>query len=677
MKKLLLFLIIVSLVMAGVANATTVWNPAANDPPIVPPDVGNWNEAANWTNGVPVMVGDSLTYGTHTKAVFNVPDSAECQVTDAQFVGDSLVMGDNNTCGVLRVMDGGRITTGDAWMAVGYNNPATFIVERGGRCDFGSHMWLGHIAGAEGSVMEINGGIVTNEEAFELGRQGGAADLFINSGELNVDHGNIIVNIMATNPYIDPGKPDEDPPVPPDPAKNQTQDSNIDISFGTFTIDDNRVADIEYIRDQGRMTAFGGAGTLLIDYDESNAERTTVTATGDPLNRYPTMDETVDPGYVTLNWNNIASVPPGGPVWVDVWFGTDANWGQNESDPNIWEYPDFTRIVDASKDQVSVDVSLLTDTTEGFFWKVNTYVYGDPANGQHNYGDDPNLASDLTITEGMLMNFHAPNGPSCAGLADFNCDGIVDLADFPYIASVWLTNDFKGDIADPPDNTVDVLDLSVYAQQWFDVSAEIAYWAFDETEGAVASDSSANDFHGTLIDMDDSDWVPGNTGNALDFDGLDDHVTVDDIFAELPGRDLTVSAWVNAPAVKTAHQFIISINTSNGDDNRILLGIQANSDTLSMYESGWRDTATTVIDGTWHHIAYVLNNSSNTMTIYVDGSDVLSFTSTASIAAADVFSLGQEYDAGMITGDFYSGQLDDVRIYDRALSQAEIEILAQ
>ncbi len=42
-----------------------------------------------------------------------------------------------------------------------------------------------------------------------------------------------------------------------------------------------------------------------------------------------------------------------------------------------------------------------------------------------------------------------------------------------------------------------------------------------------------------------------------------------------------------------------------------------------------------------------------------------------------MFSLGQEYNAPMTTGDFYSGLLDDVRVYDRALSEAGIVILAQ
>ena len=209
-----------------------------------------------------------------------------------------------------------------------------------------------------------------------------------------------------------------------------------------------------------------------------------------------------------------------------------------------------------------------------------------------------------------------------------------------------------------------------------DPSGLIAHWKLDETSGTVAENDATYGYDGTLVNMDDSDWVGGNTGNALDFDGVNDHVVADDICAAMAGKDVTVSAWVKAPAVNPATQFIISINTSTGD-NRLLCGTPAGTATLSLGDTAWHDTTATVIDNTWHHIAYVLEDSSDTITVYVDGSDVLSFGSTISIAATDLLSLGQEYDPPMTPGDFYSGLLDDVRIYDRALTESEIATLAQ
>ncbi|MCK5565529.1 MAG: LamG domain-containing protein [Planctomycetes bacterium] len=653
MKKLLL-LIIVSLLVASVTNATTVWNPAANDPPIVPPAVGNWNEDANWTNGIPGYGPDGDPNDMlDPKAVFNVTDAAECIVTDAQYC-DDLVQGEGGPGGVIRVMDGGSLTTTGGWMGVGFNNTAKLIVERGGVYDHAGHFWWGMHTGAD-SIVEINGGIINGGQSFGLGEWFGADPLdhgqckvYINDGELNVHHWT--------------GEIDSEHPV-------FWNDSLIDIGFGKMTIDTVPVDEVQaYIDAGGYFFGFGDDTNVQVVDDDGFA---TITAIADPLARYPTMDETVAPGSVTLSWNNIESVPPGNPVWVDVRFGTDAS-----QDPN-GIYADFAKIVDAGQDTVSAVVSTLTETTEGFYWQVNTYAYGDPAHGIYNTGDDPNLSDwARSVDEGILMVFHAPNGPSCAGLGDLNCSGTVALDDLSYMAGVWLTGDLTADIALPADNMVDTQDLLVVAQQWLDVSQEIAYWMFDETGGDVASDSSVNDYNGILVDMDDTDWVSGNSGNALDFDGIDDYVAVDDIFAEIAGRDLTISAWVKAPAVNPATQFIISINTAGGD-NRLLCGTQPGSDTFSLGDTAWHDTTATVIDNTWHHIAYVIDDSANVITVYVDGSDVLSFTSAVSIAGDDLLSFGQEYDPGLITGDFYTGQLDDVRIYDRALSEAEIAILAQ
>ena len=79
MKKVLL-LCVCLLAVGTSAYAATVWNPAANG--ISPPDTGDWGVAANWTAGVPT--DGSVTTPNDGKAVFNVPNAAECVVSDAQ-----------------------------------------------------------------------------------------------------------------------------------------------------------------------------------------------------------------------------------------------------------------------------------------------------------------------------------------------------------------------------------------------------------------------------------------------------------------------------------------------------------------------------------------------------------------------------------------------------------------
>ncbi len=269
---------------------------------------------------------------------------------------------------------------------------------------------------------------------------------------------------------------------------------------------------------------------------------------------------------------------------------------------------------------------------------------------------------DLVVSLGIV-----PIDPDLTGLAAIG----VRWLDASCIAPLWCDGTDLDESGD-----VDIDDIVKFAEYWLDWL--IHHWDLDETSGTVAPDTTvytANACDGTLMNMDDSDWVSGNTGNGLDFDGENDYVTVDGACAGLAGKDVTISAWMKAPAVNSAVQFVIGINTSNGD-NRLLLGTQTESATLSLYESGWHDTTATVIDNTWHHIAYVLEDSSDTVTIYVDGSEAQSFTSMVSIAATDVLSLGQKY-SGTTPNYFYDGLLDNVRVYNRALSEAEIALLAQ
>ena len=177
-KKLIyLMCFVLVLGLAGLASAATVWNPAANG--IVPPATGDWGEAANWTNGIPDNPDTN-------KAVFNVPDAAECIVSGAQ-TANQWVQGDGADGGVVRVISGGSLSQTQAkWSAIGYNAPAHMIVEAGGLVEFNQHMWIGLNDGSVGTL-DINGGVVTVAQMLGLGWNGGTA-----TGYVNVNDGGLL-----------------------------------------------------------------------------------------------------------------------------------------------------------------------------------------------------------------------------------------------------------------------------------------------------------------------------------------------------------------------------------------------------------------------------------------------------------------------------------------------------
>ena len=230
MKKLVVLLSVVSLL--SFAGATTVWNPAANA--IYPPDVGDWGDAANWTNGVPVIDGAN-------KAVFNVSNAAKAQVAGTYDAGQ-LVTGDGGPGGVLRVLDGGVLNTRtDGWSSIGWNNVANLVVESGGTFNFGHHAWIGFNAGAEGTVDVY--GTVTVAEMFGLGWNGG-------DGFVNVYSGGLLdlSNIHS------------------DDSIKQNSLLNI-IGTGVVTLSGNRVGVIEAYAANGFIAGDGIVGNVEATYD--------------------------------------------------------------------------------------------------------------------------------------------------------------------------------------------------------------------------------------------------------------------------------------------------------------------------------------------------------------------------------------------------------------------------
>jgi len=330
-SQVVLGICITLLLMASAVSAATVWNPAANG--IVPPATGDWSVAANWTNDVPGVADN--------KAVFNVDGAAECVVTDAQTFAD-LVQADNGPGGVIRVVDGGSLTTTGGWMAVGYNNTAKLIVERGGVCNFGSHLWWGMKTGAVGTI-EINGGTITGSQDFGLGWYFGPADdhgeaqVYVKSGVLNIHHW--------------------------DGANAIYGNSFIDVQFGTVNItnDGDQVDEVLAFAAAGKILAFGGVGELNAVHVGSV---TTITA-NHPLNQVPTYDSIVAPGDVELSWTLPDPCVPGQPVPVDVYFTDDYDALAQFTDPAA------IRVVN---NQALTSVVVQVQTKTRYYWAVDSYV---------------------------------------------------------------------------------------------------------------------------------------------------------------------------------------------------------------------------------------------------------------------------------------------------------------
>jgi len=196
----------------------------------------------------------------------------------------------------------------------------------------------------------------------------------------------------------------------------------------------------------------------------------------------------------------------------------------------------------------------------------------------------------------------------------------------------------------------------------------VGWWRFDEGTGTIAEDSSGYGNHGTVHD---ATWVNGLYGKALNFDGIDDYVAVS--CDDLSSKDFTITLWVKTSS--TAAQEIIGKYWKLQQNIRVYIF----NSKLGMYvRDAEGDVAQIgnigdISDNLWHHIALVWDDTSKTLTPFLDSVEK---TSVTNINVDDVDDETKAFWIGRRNGynDMpLDGEVDEVRIYDRGLSTAEIQ----
>ena len=247
---------------------------------------------------------------------------------------------------------------------------------------------------------------------------------------------------------------------------------------------------------------------------------------------------------------------------------------------------------------------------------------------------------------------------------DFNGDSKVNIEDLVILVEHWGQDEPSLDIAPPPvgDGIVDVQDLEVLMSCWEQEPNDhtlTAYWRLDEIEGVIASDS-AGECDGTL--HGEPIWRPegGIVDGALAFDGIDDYVNTPFVLnpADWP---FSVFAWIKGGA---PDQVVIS--QMDGANWVLVDSFEGNliTELKSTGRGGSPLLSQTVItDGEWHRIGLVWDGSYRTL--YVDDIAVAEDTQEGLEGSAGGLYIGAG--KALEAGTFWSGLIDDVRIYDRAV----------
>ncbi len=212
----------------------------------------------------------------------------------------------------------------------------------------------------------------------------------------------------------------------------------------------------------------------------------------------------------------------------------------------------------------------------------------------------------------------------------------------------------------------------------------VGHWTFD----ADATDSSGNSYDGTLtgdasIDTTDATDIVGEGKLALD--GTGDYVNLDTHISGFSGlTEGTISAWVKM--TDTGESTIFGLSDKDEASELIKFGIEGGQLKWLNLNPAFDDvivySTATVNDGAWHHVAVTVNSSGNTL--YIDGAVAsVSYSSGSSSTTAffdditniDAMDIGRSVRGGVAETE-YDGLTDDVRVYNRALSAADIAELA-
>jgi len=266
---------------------------------------------------------------------------------------------------------------------------------------------------------------------------------------------------------------------------------------------------------------------------------------------------------------------------------------------------------------------------------------------------------------------------------DFNGDEIVDSIDMCILVEHWQTDYPLCDIAPPPfgDGIVDIQDLIEVAEHLFEEIYPpelIAYWKLDEAEGNIAYNSTSGN-HGPL--SGNPVWQPetGKVDGALEFDGIDDYIETDFVLNPADGP-FSVFAWVKGGA---PGQVIISQTDGTGA-GEIWLGADASAGNLMTglipQKIGWITPQPLVsefiiTDIQWLHLGFVWDGSYRSL--YVDGVEVAKDTAPQNPLKSATGGLYIGAGKNLGAGTFFSGLIDDVRIYNVALTAEQIAALSQ
>ncbi|MFE3845705.1 LamG-like jellyroll fold domain-containing protein, partial [Thermoplasmatota archaeon] len=215
----------------------------------------------------------------------------------------------------------------------------------------------------------------------------------------------------------------------------------------------------------------------------------------------------------------------------------------------------------------------------------------------------------------------------------------------------------------------------------------IGFWDFNENNGIIVNDIMQN--HNGLI-YGGANWVNGVEGSAIKFDGANDYIDIlNTSDFEFSNQDLTFSAWIQIEDNADDYRNIISLGDTDSYPHMALAKSRSSNLDGRLFFEIYNDSSAASVESiesgpdlpknNWMFLTGVFEYN-NSIRLYLNG--VLQENTTdidynLSHASDLTFHIGASCNLGGSWPGYYKGLIDEVRIYNRALNETEINLLYQ
>ncbi len=263
----------------------------------------------------------------------------------------------------------------------------------------------------------------------------------------------------------------------------------------------------------------------------------------------------------------------------------------------------------------------------------------------------PSTESGVSIKEGDNIQYSPGNAIDAGSSIYENWNpnqGTMNV----WVQSNWAGNDnTRHDIWNGDYGRIDTADSNLKA-----------YFKFDEGSEDFAFDSTANGnvgyLHGPVLSFDGGDYVNIADSDSLDVDTFSIEAWVKAI--TFSGQDVVLSKWVSVGN----YSYFLDFNSGKP---RILLSSDGTATAVN------KEASSSISTGVWHYVVAIYNSSAQTIDLYAEGSLVSSSIISGSIPTSLYHGINNvRISRTAADGSAFDGQINNVRIYSRALSETEV-----